>query len=293
MIFIQITAFALIFVGLKVLVSAMANKQYSYVGHRRFAKMKRWNKTETDLWSLFPMPQLLRIASRIAYVDEVEAVTLQKQLTRAGLSDTPKEYTGKKYLLILLGTALSAICVLAKFYMGIILAVFVTVFLLLKLRDTIADKIKAKDLEISSEMPRFVRTICRNLQTDRDLVRVIASYRKVAGTVMGSELDILLAEMQSGNLQNALSHFENRIGTADAFRLCSALRDMAMGIDQTATLSYLADSMAVQAKENIRKELSLRPSKMRATFYPAIGVCVAMIMYVLIVYVINSLNSII
>ena len=293
MIFGQITAFALIFGGLKVLISAIANKQYSYVGHHRFAKMKRWSKTETDLWSLFPMPQLLRIASRLAYVDEVAELTLQKQLTRAGLSDTPREYTGKKYILILMGTALSALCVLAKLYMGIILAVFVTVFLLLKLRDTIADKIKAKDLEISSEMPRFVRTICRNLQTDRDLVRVIASYRKVAGNVMGAELDILLAEMQSGNLQNALSHFENRIGTADAFRLCSALRDMAMGIDQTATLSYLADSMAVQAKENIRKELSLRPSKMRATYYPAIGVFVAMIMYVLVVYVINNLNSII
>jgi len=293
MIFGQITAFALIFGGLKVLISAIANKQYSYVGHRKFAKMKHWNKTETDLWSLFPMPQLLRIASKLAYVDEVAELTLQKQLTRAGLSDTPREYTGKKYILILMGTALSALCVLAKLYMGIILAVFVTVFLLLKLRDTIANKIKAKDLEISSEMPRFVRTICRNLQTDRDLVRVIATYRKVAGAVMGAELDILLAEMQSGNLQNALSHFENRIGTADAFRLCSALRDMAMGIDQTATLSYLADSMAVQAKENIRKELSLRPSKMRATYYPAIGICVAMIMYVLVVYVINNLNSII
>ena len=291
--FIQITTFTLIFVGLRILISAIANKQYSYVGHRKLAKMKRWSKTETDLWSLFPMAQLLRIASRLAYVDEAAAVTLQKQLTKAGLSDTPREYTGKKYILILLGTALSVLCVLAKFYMGIILAVLLTVFLLLKLRDTIADKIKAKDLEISSEMPRFVRTICRSLQTDRDLVRVIASYRKVSGTVMGAELDILLAEMQSGNLQNALSHFENRIGTADAFRLCSALRDMAMGIDQTATLSYLADSMAVQAKENIRKELSLRPSKMRATYYPAIGVCVAMIMYVLIVYVINSLNSII
>ncbi|MEA4896184.1 MAG: hypothetical protein VB064_13140 [Oscillospiraceae bacterium] len=293
MILIQITAFALMFIGLKILVSAMANKQYSYVGHRKLAKMKRWNKTDTDLWSLFPMPQLLSVASKIAYIYEATEADLQKQLTRAGLSDTPREYTGKRYLLIFLGASLSALCVLAKFYMGIIFAVLVTAFLLLKLRDTISDKIKAKDLEISSEVPRFVRTICRNLQTDRDLVHVIASYRKVAGTVMGAELDILLAEMQSGNLQNALSHFENRIGSADAFRLCSALRDMAMGIDQTATLSYLADSMAGQAKENIRKELSLRPSKMRATYYPAIGVCVAMIMYVLIVYVINNLNSII
>ncbi|MEG1764870.1 MAG: hypothetical protein RR227_06670 [Oscillospiraceae bacterium] len=293
MVIIRITVFVLIFIGLKVLASAMTSKQYSYVGHLKFAKMKRWSKEKTDFWSLFPLAQLLQIASRLAYVDRDRAVALQKQLSKAGLSDTPKVYIGKKYLIILMGTALTSLCAITKFYMGTIMAVLVTAFLLLRLRDVIADKIKAKDLEVSLEMPRFVRTICRNLQTDRDLVRVIASYRKVAGAVLGAELDILLAEMRAGNHQNALSHFENRIGTPEAFRLCSALRDMSMGVDQSATLSYLADSMAVRAKENIRRRLSLRPSKMRATYYPAIGVCVGMIMYVLIVYVINNLNSII
>lgn len=68
---------------------------------------------------------------------------------------------------------------------------------------------------------------------------------------------------------------------------------MSLGIDQTATLSYMADDMARQARENIRKELSLRPGKMRRTYYPAIGVCIAMILYVLVVYVINNLNSIV
>jgi hypothetical protein len=87
-------------------------------------------------------------------------------------------------------------------------------------------------------MPRFVRTLCRSLQTDRDLVSVIGSYRKVAGPELGGELDILLVEMQSGNVQSALVHFENRIGSPEAFRLCAALSDMSLGVDQTATLSY-------------------------------------------------------
>lgn len=292
MIVLKICVFLFLFVGAFIIVNAVLTQEYSYAGHRKIAKMKRWEKTETDLWTVFPISKLLAIASRLAYVDESTEAVLQKKLTKAGLSDTPKEYTGKKYLVVLLGAVLILLCVLTQFYMGIILAALLAVFLFLKLRDSITDKIKKKDFAIAEEMPRFVRTICRNLQTDRDLVRVIGSYRKVAGTVLGAELDILLVEMQSGNLQNALSHFENRIGTADAFRLCSALRDMAMGIDQTATLSYLADSMSVQAKENLRKELSLRPSKMRATYYPAIGVCVAMVMYVLVVYVIQSLNGI-
>ncbi len=292
MIVLKLCVFAFIFAGAFILAKAIANRQYSYAGHRKFQKMKSWNKTETDLWGVFPLPQLLKLASKAVYVDEASALTLEKRLRKAGLSDTTREYTAKKYLVILFAALLAGLCILAKFYIGTIFVALLAAFFMLKLRDSIDDKIKAKDLEISSEMPGFVRTICRNLQSDRDLVRVLQSYRKVAGSTLGAELDILLAEMQSGNFQTALSHFENRIGTADAFRLCSALRDMSMGIDQTATLSYLADSMAVQAKENIRKDLSLRPSKMRATYYPAIGVAVAMILYVLVVYVINNLNSI-
>ena len=163
----------------------------------------------------------------------------------------------------------------------------------MKQRDVLTRKVRKKELAISAEMPRFVRTLCRCLQTDRDLVSVIGAYRKVAEPELGGELDILLAEMHSGNVQSALIHFENRLGSSDAFRLCGALREMSMGVDQTATLSYIADDMSRQAKENVKKELSLRPGKMRKTYYPAIAVCVAMILYVLVVYIINNLNNIV
>ncbi len=292
MIVLKMIVFLLLFVGAVILINAAMTKEYSYVGHRKIQKLKNWNKEKTDLWNVFPLSTLLQFVSKLAYIDENTEMSLKKQLEKAELTDTPREYVAKKYLIVILGIFLSILCYLVKFYIGIILAALMAVFLMLKLRDGIRDKIHQKDIEVANEMPRFVRTICRNLQSDRDLFRVIESYRKVAGKTLGAELTILLVEMQSGNLSNALSHFENRIGTADAFRLCSALRDMSMGIDQTATLSYLADSMAVQAKENLRRELSLRPQKMRATYYPAIGVCVAMILYVLIVYVINSLNGI-
>ena len=161
----------------------------------------------------------------------------------------------------------------------------------MKQRDHLSIKVSKNERAISQELPRFVRTICRSLQTDRDLYNVISAYRKVAGPALSGELDILMAEMKSGNVQTALVHFEKRIGTPEAFRLCAALRDMSMGVDQTATLNYMANDMARQAKEYIRKELSLRPGKMRRTYYPAIAVCIAMIMYVLVAYVINNFNN--
>jgi tight adherence protein C len=280
----------LVFFGLKTVCTA-ANG-HSFIGRRTLSKMSKWQKKPFDPWTAFPLKQLLAIASRLAYVDETAGVKLEKDLEKAGLPITSQEYTARKYLIIAAGISLTAVCFIFRFYFGVFIIPLATMFALMKQRDALNAKVRKKELAISQEMPRFVRTLCRSLQSDRDLVSVVSTYRKVAGLELGGELDILLAEMQSGNVQSALVHFENRIGSPEAFRLCAALRDMSLGVNQTATLSYMADDMARSAKEKIKRELSLRPGKMRRTYYPAIAVCIAMILYVLVVYVVHNLNSI-
>ena len=282
---------ALLFLGLKTVCAAADG--ITFTGRGTLRKIAKWQKERLDPWAIFPLKQLLSVASRLVYVDETTGVKLGKDLEKAGLPITPKVYMARKYLTAFLGISLTAICFVLRFYFGVFVFLLVTVFALMKQRDALNEKIRKKELAISQEMPRFVRTLCRSLKSDRDLVSVIGSYRKIARPELGGELDILLAEMQSGNTQSALVHFENRIGSSEVFRLCAALRDISMGIDQTATLAYMADDMARSAKENIKRELSLRPGKMRRTYYPAIGVCIAMILYVLVVYVIHNLNNIV
>ena len=281
---------SLLFFGLKTVCTA-ANG-HSYGGHRTLSKMSKWQKSSLDVWAVFPLKQLLAVAARLIFLDEAVALRLGKSLAKAGLDITPREYIAKRYLVIVSGISMMALCFFLSFYFGIFIVLLGTVFVLMKQRETLNAKIKKKERAISQEMPRFVRTICRSLKSDRDLCNVIDAYRKAAGPELGGELNILMAEMKSGNVQSSLVHFENRLGTPEVTRLCGALRDMSMGIDQTATLSYMADDMARQAKENVKRELSLRPGKMRRTYYPAIGICIAMILYVLVVYVINNLNSI-
>ena len=244
-----------------------------------------------NIWSVFPLKQFLAVTARLIFLDEASASRLERDLEKANLSVTPREYTARKYLTIAAGIGLTVLCFSLDFLFGALTVLLGMIFALMKQRGALDVRIRKKEGIISQEMPRFARSICRSLQSNRDLESVIGAYRKVAGPELGGELDILLAEMKSGNVQSALIHFEDRLGTPEAFRLCGALRDMSMGIDQTATLSYLADDMARQAKENIRKELSLRPGKMRRTYYPAIAVCIAMILYVLVVYVINNFNN--
>lgn len=280
----------LLFLGLKTLGTASCSG--SYAGRRTLSKISRWKQKRIDIWTVFPIKQLLALTSRIVYVDDGTAANLRNQLSKAGLNITPQEFSARKVVIVIFCAGLAALCFAVRFYFGIVVALLFTAYALMKQRDALSAKVKKKEQAIAQEMPRFARTLCRMLLSERDLIRVIGSYRKVAGSELGAELDILLAEMKTGNIQNALAHFENRLGTAEAFRLCAALRDMSMGVDQTAALSYMADDMARQAKENIKIELSLRPGKMRRTYYPAIAVCIAMVLYVLVVYVINNLNSI-
>lgn len=281
----------LLFLGLKSVCAAYTGG--SSAGRRTLSKMSKWEQKRADVWAAFPLKQLLAVTSRLVYMDEATAAKLRKTLSRAELTLTPQEYTARQVLIVVFGLGLTTLCFFSRFYFGIVVALLVTVYALMKQRDALNAKVRKKDFLIAQEMPRFVRTICRSLQSNRDLESVISAYRKVAGPGLSGELDILTAEMRSGNVQTALIHFEDRLGSPEAFRLCSALRDMSLGVDQTATLSYMADDMARQAKENIRKELSMRPGKMRRTYYPAIAVCIAMILYVLVVYVIHNLNSIV
>ena len=282
---------ALLFFCLKILCAAPRGN--SIAGRRALLQISKWERGQRDVWASPPLKQISALAARAVLLNETAVSRLARNLEKAGLSMTPQEYTARKYLIVAGGILLVAMCAVLRFYFGVLIAALGMAFALMKHRDALDVRIRQKERAVVQEMPRFVRSLCRSLQSSRDLETVLSAYRKVAGSELGGELDILLMEMHSGNVQTALLHFENRLGTTEASRLCGALRDMSLGIDQTATLSYLADDMARQAKENIRKELSLRPGKMRATYYPAIGVCIAMILYVLVVYVIHNLNSIV
>lgn len=279
----------LVFFGLKTLCETSQGR--SFAGRRTLAKMSRWQRKRADAWARPPLKQMVSLTERLVYLDEAAASKLSKTLFRAGLEINPREYTARKYLIAAFGISLMTLSIVLQFYFGIVLALLITAYAMMRQRDLLSAQAQKQAYAIAQELPRFVRTICRSLQSDRDLYNVFVSYRKVAGRELGGELDILMAEMRSGNVQTALAHFEGRLGTPEAFRLCAALREMSLGIDQTAALNYMAGDMARQAMENIRKELSLRPGKMRRTYYPSVAVCIAMIMYVLVVYVVNNFNN--
>lgn len=277
--------------GLWLLCGVVAFHDRSFEGSGKLRRYGKWQEQQKDFWSSSLMKSLIGLAGSFVYLDGNAEALLSRQLNRAVLAITPKEFTARRYVILFFGVLGAALCALLKFWFGILIVVLLAGYGMMRQRDTLKAKLKEKDEAIALEMPHFVRTICRNLRGNRDIYAALLSYRKVSGPVLGAELDILLAHMRSGNIQSALQQFQTRLGSEEVFRLCSTLLEINRGIDQTATLDYLADDMARQAKMRVQKQLSTRPAKMRRTYYPAVGVCVAMILYVLIVFVIDQLGN--
>ena len=277
--------------GLWLICSAQLFHDRSFSGSKSIGRFQKWQNNEKDIWK---SPFLLRLTdwlSRFVFLEKSAEEKLSHQLERAGLLITPQEFTARKYVIGIFAGIGILLCVLLKFWLGILLFGLFALLLLMKQKEALSSKLKEKDDAIAMEMPRFVRTICRTLRSNRDVYAAMRSYRKVAGQELGLELDILLTHMRTGSVPAALQQFQKRIGTEEAFRLCSTLLEIDRGIDQSATLDYLADDMARQAKYRIEKTLALRPARMRRTYLPAVGVCVVLIIYVLIVFVTNQLNN--
>lgn len=273
--------------GLWMILSAVLFRGRSFSVHRS----RKWENREKDIWISPILCRLTAWMSRFVFLEESAKDKLGRQLERAGLNLSPEEFTARKYVIAAFAAVGIGLCAVLKFWLGVLLFGLLAMLLLMKQKEQLTSKLKAKDDAIAMEMPRFVKTICRTLRSNRDIYAAMASYRRVAGEEIGAELDILLAHMRTGGVTAALQQFQKRIGTEEASRLCSTLHEIDRGIDQSATLDYLADDMARQAKYRIEKTLSLRPAKMRRTYLPAVGMCVVLIIYVLVVFVTVQLNT--
>ncbi len=281
-----------LFCGLWMISRAVLLGENSTTARKIFKRYQKWYLVKTDVWDQRPMRGMVEQLAKVVYLPEAKRQELQNKLDRAGLTDSPRIHMAKLYLIGILGLLALALSLLAQFYFATFIVVLSVVYFYLRQNEKITDKIKDHDMAIHTELPRFVRTIARTLQADRDLIRVLRSYRKTAKPALGAELDTLILEMEAGNAEVALLHFQTRLDSNNGYRLCAALRDMSNGGNQSGNLQYIADNMSMQAMEEVRKEIAKRPNKMRATYIPAVIVCLIMMIYTLLQYILFNLNSI-
>ena len=135
-------------------------------------------------------------------------------------------------------------------------------------------------------------TVGQSLENDRDVLKILTSYRRVAGKDFGAELDRTIADMKTGNYENALIRFETRIGSPMLSDVIRGLIGVLRGDDQRMYFKMITFDMRQIEQNNLKRKLPNVPKKIQR--YSMMMLICIMIIYlvVLCTEVMSSLRGI-
>ncbi|QIB70754.1 hypothetical protein Ami103574_10795 [Aminipila butyrica] len=149
-------------------------------------------------------------------------------------------------------------------------------------------ELKKKRNEIEMGLPGFIRSILYKLNDKKsgvikaDLISIFEDYLKVANPVFAWDISVLIMEMKAKDIEVAVRSFNNRLAIPEVGFLCNALIGLTRGEYQSETLASLAREMDIKSKENIKRELEKRPSKVLIACIPLFAISFLAIGYVML-----------
>lgn len=288
--FILVAVFVLFFVGVSGLWKIAAGESTYTYGGRSLEKIIKNKRVKRSSWEKAPLKNLLTAIGKRIPISSARVEKENDQLERSGMNYTAREYEAKKLVFICLGLFLTGAFYLTGFLFGVALGVLVTLYLYFKVVGDLTDKLQKSDAAVLQELPQFVQAILAGIKTDRNIIHVIERYIPLSGPVLRPEITALTLEMNTGGVEKALLHFDSRMGVPEISRFTTILINIERGIDQGNALEYLTDDMLLLAAENVAKELSLRPAKLKRVLTPCVAFMSLGLIYVLIVNVFTSMR---
>lgn len=155
-----------------------------------------------------------------------------------------------------------------------------------------ADKIvKIKRDEIEYELPRMVATLTQAFSASRDLRTILESYNKGAGPAMKSELSITIADMATGNYEEALTRFETRISSGLLSEVVSGLRTVLAGNDGVVYFRLIAQNMKMLEINRLKMLAKERPPKIRKYSFMLLGCMLILYMGVMGYQILGAMSG--
>lgn len=249
-------------------------------------------QTGTSNENLFDV-YLTKIAGKLApllKLDPIKKGRLALTLGIAGIPLTPECYTMKAFLTAsatgLLGIPLFMVMpLMGLLIMGLAVMVWFSTYY------KAFDLVKKRRKLIEAELPRFAVSIQQGLATDRDVLKLLTSYRRIAGPHLGQELDTTIADMRTGNYENALLHFQNRVGSTMLSDIVRGLIGTLRGDDQQMYFKMLVFDMRQIEQNNLKKEAGKRPKQMQKYSMMMLFCILLIYVVVLSVEVVGSLGA--
>ena len=208
---------------------------------------------------------ITRIAKRLEpliHMDKLKRDKLQTVLSIAGIQLSPEVYLLRAHITAGL-VALCALPLLPILPLFVPILIGLAVALWFSTYYSAFDYVKKRRRLMEAEVPRFALTIAQNLENDRDVLKILSSYRRMAGKDFAQELDQTVADMKTGNYENALIRFESRVGSTLLSDVVRGLIGTLRGDDQRMYFRMICFDMRQIEQNNLKKEAAKRPKQIQ------------------------------
>lgn len=218
---------------------------------RAMLMVRRQQGVKREILAEVYLTKIAGLLAPLLKLDRLKRNKLQSALHIAGVELTPEVYTAKAW--VTAGAA--GLCSLPMaFVMPLMVPLLVglAVALWFSTYYAVFDYVRKRRKLIEAEIPRFALTIGQNLENDRDVLKILTSYRRVAGRDYGAELDQTIADMITSNYENALLHFETRIGSPMLSDVVRGLVGVLRGDDQRMYFKMIDPPARIPGLSNLR-----------------------------------------
>lgn len=253
---------------------------------RAVQSLKRTKRSAIDAITI-PVANFLTPHIRLSYE---RRNTLQRKLYSAGVFYSPEFFTAKALseALFMVALAIPAYFIF-PFLSVVFLVLAVSVYF--KNGQEIDDIVKKKTEKIDGELVLFASTIKQQLTTSRDVMKILQTYRKVCGDEFMRELDITIADMKTGNYENALRNLEMRVPSIGLSEIIRGLLAVMRGDNQQSYFEMLEHDLTVKGKEELKRIAIKRPEKLKPVTVVLVLSFLAMYVYVLITVISEQLSQ--
>lgn len=245
---------------------------------KTMSSFKRKQSIGESFYNLITFP-LIKLLSKFMRIEPYESRKLEKDLQRAGINLSPAEYKAKAFVTAGLVVLFSFIFIPLGLTVITMLIMLLGVMLFFKERQAVSEKLKKINGRILDELPRFVRTYNNSLKSSKDILKFMERYQKIAGEDFKYDLDILITDLKTGNTEEALQRFDERVNIPQLSTFISGVIGTSKGVDQETFFYLMEQDMKILARENIKREIAKRPGKIKKA-----TVAVGVMMFLLYLY---------
>ena len=245
---------------------------------KAMSSFKRKQSIGESFYNLITFP-IIKVVSKLVRIEPYESRKLEKDLQRAGINLSPAEYKAKAFVTAGLVVLFSFVFIPLGLTVITLLVMLLGVMLFFKERQAVKDKLRNINGRIIEELPRFVRTYNNSLKSSKDILRFMERYRKIAGDDFKYDLDILITDLKTGNTEESLQRFDERVNIPQLSTFISGVIGTSKGVDQETFFYLMEQDMKILARENIKREIAKRPGKIKKA-----TVAVGVMMFLLYLY---------